>query len=358
MTEGMKAPPLRLDFSLRKLNSFRVDVRTKYFARVRQEEELFQLIQNPKLEKLPKFVLGGGSNTLFIKDFSGLVIKSQIKGKRVLGEDEVSTLIEVGGGENWHQLVRYVVNQGWGGIENLALIPGTVGAAPIQNIGAYGQSLADVFDSLDAINLTTGDLQTFDKDACRFAYRESIFKHEAKGRYLITRVRLRLHKKQQLNTSYYEIGLRHLSLKEELESFAFRPYTVRDVYDAVIRLRRKRLPDVKRIPTAGSFFKNPLVSRDKYEELRQEDRKLQAYSVDSTCTDEENVKIPAGRLLDNLGWRGKWIGNVGTFEKHALVVVANGKATGAEILNFTEKMREDVLEHYGIELEYEVHLVH
>jgi len=302
---------------------------------------------------------------LFMEDFKGLVLNIRLKGKKIIEENDREVLIEVGAGENWHELVSYAVENNFGGIENLALIPGTVGAAPVQNIAAYGQNFSDVFNSLEAFDFKTGEIEKFDTKACGFAYRKSIFK-EYKDRYAVLRVKIKLKKNFLLETSYYQTGISHNSLKEEIRKISSGPYTLKNVYDAVINIRKGKLPDAAIVPTAGSFFLNPVVSREKFEELKKNIPELQSYPVDQLRYDGPEgissgedglVKIAAGRLIESLGWLGKWIGNCGVSDKHALVIVTNGEASGREVLDFSEKIKKSVLDAYGIELENEVNIV-
>lgn len=351
--------------SLRDYNTFRVNVKARFFADNANENDILEIINNPRFRNIPWLVLGGGSNILFTKDFDGLVIKPAVLGKRIVKEDSNTVVLEVGAGENWHELVTYAVNNNWGGIENLALIPGTVGAAPVQNIAAYGQNFSDAFESLEALNLESGELERFNFDACKFTYRDSVFKR-SNGKYLVLRVALKLSKKPELETSYYQIGISHNSIKGELEKIASKPYTIKDVYNAVINIRSKKLPNPAQIPNAGSLFLNPTVSREKYETLKKTDPELQCYSVEQlyykdqnelTLSKESFVKVAAGRMLEKLGWLGKWHGNCGVHDKHALIIVTNGKASGKEILDFSDEIRKDLFKNYGIEVKSEINII-
>ncbi|MBI5139823.1 UDP-N-acetylmuramate dehydrogenase [Candidatus Nomurabacteria bacterium] len=354
------------NYDLKKLNTLSVSARAKLFVEIKSEEDLRALFLTSEFKENNKFFLGGGSNVLFTKDFNGIVVKVSILGKKVLEESEESVLLEVNAGENWHDFVTYAVEKNWGGIENLAFIPGLVGAAPIQNIAAYGENFSDVFISLDAFNVESGEVEVFDKEKCGFGYRESIFKRELKGKYIILRVRMKLSKIPKLETSYYQIGIVRDGVKQELEKISKGPYSIKDVYQAVINIRTRKLPDPKKIPTAGSFFLNSIVSKEKYEELKKKVPELQCYPPDQVAykklndpalAKEDFVKVATGRLLENLGWLGKWDGNVGVHDKHALVIVTNGEASGAEILKFSELIKKSYLENYGIPLEAEVNLI-
>lgn len=346
------------NYSLERDNTFRVDVFAKYFTKINSEDELLQLIKLPKYKNLKKLILGEGANILFTKDFEGLVVKNLIKGIKIINEDKNFVDLEIGAGENWHELVVYAVENGWGGIENMVYIPGTVGAAPVQNIAAYGQNFSDIFVSLSAIKLESGELVTFSKSECEFEYRNSRFKTREMGQYVVTKVRIKLSKNPKINLSYFETGksyAKNVSLVGELKDI--KNPTIKDIANAVIKIRKQKLPEVSEVGTAGSFFKNPIVSKERYEELKREDNDLQSYPVDklnyTKSVEGDYVKISAARLLDNLGWKGKRIGNVGTHPTQALAVVNYG-AVGKEILEFTELMKKAVLEAYNIKLEPEV----
>jgi len=352
------------NYDLKNLNTFGISARASLFVEIKNENELKELFSNPLFKKNKKFFLGGGSNILLTGDFNGIVIKIALLGKKVLKENRREVFLEVGAGENWHDLVTYVVNNNWGGIENLAFIPGTVGAAPMQNIAAYGGNFSDVFVSLDAFNVETGKIEKFNKAECKLGYRNSIFKKELKDKYIILKVRLFLSKNPKIETSYYQIGITRDSIKEELEKIAKIPYGVKDVYQAVVNIRTRKLPDPVKTPTVGSFFLNSVVSRKKYEELKKQVSELQCYPLDQlhyvnspTLKNEDFVKVATGRLIQELGWLGKWVGNVGIHDKHALVIVTNGKATGEEVVNFAEMVKRDFFERYGIKLETEVNLI-
>ena len=352
--------------SLKNLNSFRVDARAKYFVEVKSEKDIHAVIKNRELSNLPAFILGKGSNVLFTKNFDGVVIKSSVRGRKIIEDADDHVVVEVGAGEIWHDLVSYAARERLGGIENLALIPGTVGAAPIQNIAAYGQNFSDVFHSLDAIDLKTGELRTFHRSECEFDYRTSIFKKDVRGRYIIIRVRIRLSKRPILETSYYQVGIARNSIVDELKKISAQPYTIRDVYNAVINIRTRKFPNSDVNPNAGSSFLNPVVSVDKLEELRSKVSELQWYPVDQLLYREaddtflkksDSVKVAVGRLLEKRGWLGKWIGNCGIHDKSASIIVTNGRADGGEILNFMEMIRKDFFDGYGIWLESEINII-
>ena len=330
--------------SLKNLNTFGVDVTAKSFSEVFSEEELVQLICDEKFKFEKKIILGGGSNILFTKDFEGLVIKVSIAGINILEENDDSIVIEAGAGVIWDELVKYCIERKFGGIENLTLIPGTVGAAPIQNIGAYGQELADTFLSLSGVLVETGDKNTFSKNDCKFSYRTSIFKVELKNKFVITSVRLRLSKNQNPNTVYK-------TLQQYLLQKRISNPSIKDISMAVEEIRKERLPDPAKIGNAGSFFKNPEVSQETFVKLKSEFN-----DVISFPTDSEKIKIFAGWLIEKCGWKGKRVGDVGTSPDHALVICNFGMATGKEILEFAMRIKEDVANKFGIKLEEEVNI--
>lgn len=352
---------LQENYSLKADNTFRIDVTAKYFAEIYSNDELLALLQDEKYKNEKKLVLGDGANLLFTKDYDGLVIKLKLKGINVVEENDQCVILDISAGENWHELVMYAVDKGWGGIENMIYIPGTVGAAAVQNIAAYGQNISDVFESLDAINIESLEKKQFRKPECEFEYRDSRFKTREMGKYIVTNVRLKLSKNPVLNTSYFETGksfAKNVSLSGELADIE-NP-SIKDVANAVMNIRKNKLPDIHDVGTAGSFFKNPVVTQENYQELKKRDPDLQCYPTDglrySSVDDlskESMVKIPAARLLDNLGWKGKRIGQVGTHPTQALAVVNYG-GTGEEVLKFTEEMQKAVKNAYDIELDREV----
>lgn len=351
------------NYPLKKLNAFFSDVSAKYFVKIQSVKDLEDLANNVVLEKGKHYVLGGGSNTLFTKDFDGLVIKIEIKGIKVIKEDKNDVVVEIGAGEDWIKLVDYSLKKGWAGLENLSLIPGTVGAAPVQNIGAYGQSFENVFLSLKAFDLRKGALKTFLKKDCRFGYRNSLFKQSGFKHFVITSVTLKLHKNPHINLGYKS---RYDSLIEELKTFAEPPYKITDVSKAVIAIRKRKFPDWKRLGTAGSFFLNPIISKTKLKELQKVAPGVQFYMVDkfTSPTPEElekskveQVKVAAGWLLEELGWKGKKIGHVGTSPNQSLVIIGYPGSTAKEILNFSKKIQKDFLKAYKINLEPEVNII-
>lgn len=358
---------IQKDSSLAAYNTFRVNQKATYFAEINSENDLTQLLSHKEFSTSPQFILGGGSNTLFTDDYEGIVIKSNLKGISIEKETDDSVYLNVAAGEDWPTLVKHAVDNNWGGIENLALIPGLMGAAPVQNIAAYGGNFVDVFEQLYAFNLKTGEKRVFTEKECEFGYRDSVFKNKLKGQYMITSVTIQLKKNpKQLETSYFQIHINRDSIQDELRSFAKQPYSIRDVYQAVVNIRTRKLPDASVTPTVGSFFLNPTVTKEKLRDLQKEISELQFYPLDNLnykdlhdplFDKEKFVKIPAGRLLQELGWLGKWEGNVGVHDKHSLIIVTNGKASGKEILDFSQKMKESVTKAYDIQLQTEINIL-
>jgi UDP-N-acetylmuramate dehydrogenase len=348
--------------SLKPYNTLAIDVNAAKFIELESERDVKEVIGSGLLENNNYFILGRGSNTLFTDDVDGVVLYMNIEGKEIIDEDNKRVVIEVGAGEDWPEFVEWAVDKGWSGLENMAYIPGTMGAAPVQNIAAYGQVFEDIFVSLDAYNLNTGEKKTFKPEECDFDYRRSVFKNPDND-FLITKVRIELSKDPKFDTNYHS-RYAYESLTKWLEDTAERPYTPKDVANAVTQLRKYKLPEWDgEFGTCGSFFVNPFVTIEKFKELSEKIDELQHYPVTKMEYDridwhdtgkDDVVKIPAGRILDELGWRGKWIGNVGTFDRHALLVITNRKASGEEVKDYTDKMKEDVKDNYGVELKSEV----
>lgn len=345
MTRPTAKFSIQSDVNLAPYNTLNVEARASSFLSVTSTEHLTGFIEESSGEYSDIFVLGGGSNVLFVDNFDGLVLHVSIMGKEIIKEDEEFVWLQIGAGENWHETVLYCVNKGWGGIENLSLIPGTVGAAPIQNIGAYGVELQEVFESLEAVELASGEKRIFNKQDCRFGYRDSIFKNELKDKYVVTAVTLKLSKKPSVNTSYGAIS-------SELESRGIENPDIRDISDVVIGIRNSKLPSPEDLANAGSFFKNPIVSRQKFEHLRHQYPSMPGYELNTIET-----KIPAGWLIEQAGLKGKVFGNAGTYKQQALVIVNHGGATGEEILELANKIRTAVKNKFGIELVPEVNIV-
>lgn len=345
MTQPAADFSVQTDVDLTPYNTLNVKAKARYFLSITSGEQLSSLINNGLSEYPEVFILGGGSNVLFAQDFQGLILHINIKGREVVKETEDEVWLRVGAGENWHETVLYSVEQGWGGIENLSLIPGTVGAAPIQNIGAYGVELQDVFEKLEAVELATGQPFSFDKEQCAFGYRDSVFKNKWKGEYVVTHLTMRLSKNPSINTDYGAI-------REELKSRGIEEPTIRDLSEVVIDIRNSKLPNPKDLGNAGSFFKNPIVSRQTYEHLKNNYPSVPAYPLNDI-----EVKIPAGWLIEQAGWKGKVQGNAGTYQQQALVIVNHGGASGEEILHLAESIRESVKQKFGISLVPEVNIV-
>lgn len=333
------------DVSLQSMNSFGLSAKAARLVALRSVEEVKKLLDVGL--SAPFMILGGGSNCLFIDErYPGLVLKNEIRGIELIAELEEEVILKVGAGENWHEVVCWCVEQGYGGIENLSLIPGTMGAAPIQNIGAYGVELKDVFHQLEAIDLQTGEVRTFDKEACQFAYRNSIFKLELKGQFLISNVYLRLSKdKHQLNTRYGAIT-------SFLEKQGISKPSIRDISEAVIAIRQSKLPDPSTIGNAGSFFKNPEISPAQFGILQAKFPKVVHYPGTNG-----SIKVPAGWLIEQCGWKGKRVGNVGCYAQQALVIVNHGGATGAEIKAHALAVAKSVKEKFDISLTPEVNFI-
>ncbi len=345
MTQSTAKFSIETDVNLAPYNTLNVKAKASYFLSVSSAGQLVSFIEESSEEYSDLFVLGGGSNVLFVDNFDGLVLHVSIKGKEIFKEDEEFVWLQIGAGENWHETVLYCVDKGWGGIENLSLIPGTVGAAPIQNIGAYGVELQEVFESLEAVELASGEKRTFNKQDCRFGYRDSIFKNELKGKYVVTEVTLKLSKNPSVNTSYGAIS-------SELENRGIKNPDIRDLSNVVIDIRNSKLPNPEDLGNAGSFFKNPIVSKQKYAHLRQQYPSMPGYELNTIET-----KIPAGWLIEEAGLKGKVFGKAGTYKQQALVIVNHGGASGQEILELANKIRTAVKNKFGIELVPEVNIV-
>ena len=336
-------PMIQTNFDLQSVNTFGISVKAKIFAAFSSMEELSELLkQFPNEERL---ILGGGSNLLLTKDFDGLVLKNEIKGFRVISEDEHEVIVEAGAGEIWHAFVLKCIEQNYSGLENLSLIPGSVGASPMQNIGAYGAEIKDCFESLQAYHISTGEMHTFDKAACAFGYRESVFKNKVKGQYVICAVSFRLKKNAHVNTSYGAIS-------SELEKQGIINPSIRDVSNAVISIRQSKLPDPKVIGNAGSFFKNPIVANSVYESIKAQHPEAPFYPVD-----DKHGKLAAGWLIEQAGWKGKTIDTYGVHKLQALVLVNYGGSTGNQIYDLSSQIIADIETKFGVTLEREVNIL-
>ena len=328
---------------LKKHNSFGVDARSSLFAAPSSIDELRSILEAYDYSNYPLLVMGEGSNMLFTRDYEGLILSPAMKGVELLEENESGVLVKVGAGENWDNWVEKAGMEGWFGLENLSLIPGSVGSAPVQNIGAYGVELKDLFDSLEAWDLKEKRMVSLDHKTCRFGYRSSIFKGEARRRYIITSVNFRLSKMPVLKLKYGRIA----------EAFSEAGgSTPADLRQVVVDIRNQKLPDPEKIGNAGSFFKNPLVDRTIFKCIRVDHSDIPSYP---DC--DNQVKIPAAWLIEKSGWKGKRIGNVGTWPTQPLVIINHGGASGQEILDFSIQIQDSVEEHFGISLEREVNVI-
>ena len=332
---------LQRDVPLDRLNTFGLPARAAGFAAIETPAQLTALRALPEWRTWPRFVLGGGSNLVLTGDFPGLILQVRIPGRRLVAEDAEAWQVQAGAGENWHDFVIWTLDRGWPGLENLALIPGTVGAAPVQNIGAYGLEMAERFQQLEAVNLETGERATFDRAACRFGYRDSVFKREAAGRYLVTSVTFRLPKRWQPMTRYAELA-------RELEARDFSHPTARQIAEAVIAVRSRKLPDPAQIGNAGSFFKNPLVDAAALARLAEQYPHLPRYPQPDGA-----VKLAAGWLIEQCGWKGQSLGAAGVYEQQALVLVNRGGARGEDVLRLAQAIQESVQARFGVALEME-----
>lgn len=330
--------------SLKNLNTFGIDVTAKCafdFSSVESLKEYLS-VKRPE-EKL--LILGGGSNILFTQDFDGTVLINRIKGFEIIEDTHEYAIVKSGAGEIWHEFVLKTIDSNLGGLENLSLIPGCVGASPMQNIGAYGREIKDVFHSLDAYHIMSGEIHTFTNEQCKFGYRESVFKNEMKGEYVILNVSFRLSKKHTLNTTYGAID-------QELISMGIKQPTIKDVSNAVIAIRSSKLPNPAEIGNAGSFFKNPVVGINVLEAILKNHENVPNYPAG-----EGFVKLAAGWLIEQAGWKGKTINNYGVHKKQALVLVNYGGATGKEIFDLSTSILEDVYSKFGVQLEREVNIL-
>ncbi len=332
------------NISLKPFTTFGIDKKAKFFTTVETLDELKAALLVAKEKQLPVFILGGGSNILLTRDIDGLVIKLEIKGIHLLKEDGDQLWVEVGAGEMWHELVLHSIAQDWAGLENLSLIPGTVGASPMQNIGAYGVEIKDVFDSLQAMHRETLEMQSFDAEACQFGYRESVFKQTFKDQFVITSVTFRLSKTPNFHLEYGAI-------REVLAANDIDQPSIRSISDAVIQIRQSKLPDPKEIGNAGSFFKNPTIPNAQFDALKASYPSIPGYPS------AVGVKVAAGWLIEQTGWKGKRIGEVGVHAKQALVLVNYGGGTGEEIKKLSEQIQASVYDKFGVQLQAEVNFI-
>ena len=340
---------IQSNISLKKFNTFGIDVLAKYFAPFTTIDELDELLQfnQPQTinNKQQTLILGGGSNILFTKDFEGIVLKNELKGIELIKEDNEYVYVKVAAGENWHQFVLHCISNNWAGVENLSLIPGNVGASPMQNIGAYGVEIKDVFHSLEAFHLIEKKRISFSLDDCAFGYRESVFKKRYKNEFVITSVVFRLYKQPKYNTSYGAI-------EQELQKMGVSELSIKAISDAVINIRSSKLPDPAVTGNAGSFFKNPEVDAEQYQNLIKTYPNLVGYALPNN-----KVKLAAGWLIEQCGWKGYREGDAGCHTKQALVLVNYGTAKGSEILELSEKIIHSVKDKFDVTLEREVNII-
>jgi UDP-N-acetylmuramate dehydrogenase len=332
--------------SLLPFNTFGIDVNARFFGVVRTLDEVQSLIRSDIFKKEKHLIVGGGSNLLLTRDFEGLVVKNELKGIHVVSEYENQIELEVGAGENWHEFVMYCVSKDLGGVENLSLIPGTVGAAPMQNIGAYGVEIKNVIRSVQAVELATGELRSFDKDECQFGYRESIFKHELKNKYFISSITL------ILTTNHHHFNTTYGAIRDVLKQRGDDAPTLRLVSDAVISIRQSKLPDPAVLGNAGSFFKNPSIAAEQLASLQKSYPQIPSFS-------EENglFKIPAAWLIEQCGWKGKRLEDIGVHQHQALVLVNYGGGRGSDIWQLAMTIQESVREKFSITLQAEVNVI-
>ena len=336
---------IKRNINLKKLNTFGIDVFCDYFVEINSISDFLNLIKEPVYKSNQKLIIGGGSNLLFTKEFNGIVIKNNLKGIDLVSENNDEVIIKVGAGENWHEFVMWCINKNYSGLENLSLIPGCVGASPMQNIGAYGVEIKDVFEHLEAYSIADGATRIFNKNECEFGYRDSVFKREQKNKFLIASVNFKLKKHANLNTSYGAINL-------ELAEMKITSPTIKDVSNAIIRIRKSKLPDPNEIGNAGSFFKNPEISIKKHEELKKLYENLVSYSLPNG-----NYKLAAGWLIENCGLKGYEINGAAVHSKQALVLVNKKNCKGIDVFNLSNYILKQVAQKFGVSLEIEVNIV-
>lgn len=332
------------NISLKPFNTFGIDVIAKHFVSVTHIEELKTVLE---LKKYPnKLILGGGSNILLTKNQDVLVIHINIKGISIISEDDDFAVVKANAGENWHEFVLWCLNNDFGSLENMSLIPGNVGTSPIQNIGAYGIELKDSFVSCEALNIETQNIQTFNKEACKFGYRNSIFKQEAKGKYIITSVTFKLTKRN------HQLHINYGTIASQLEEMGVKNPTIQEVSEAVICIRESKLPNPKEIGNSGSFFKNPVISKKQFDALSNNFKDVPCYPIS-----ENEVKVPAGWLIEKAGFKGKRFGDCGVHKKQALVLVNYGNAKGEDILNLSKLIQNTINRIFGISIDAEVNIL-
>lgn len=335
---------IQQNISLKPYNTFGIDVTAKHFVSVTNIETLKAVLNLKKYPK--KLILGGGSNMLLTKNQDVLVIHINLKGISIVSEDDDFVIIKANAGENWHEFVLWCLKNNYGGLENMSLIPGNVGTAPIQNIGAYGVELKDSFVSCEALSLETQNIQTFNKETCKFGYRNSIFKQEAKAKYIITSVTFKLTKRN------HKLHINYGTIKSQLEENGIINPTVQDVSEAVIFIRESKLPNPKEIGNSGSFFKNPVISKKQFNALAENFKDIPSYPIS-----DDEVKIPAGWLIEKAGFKGKRFGNYGVHKKQALVLVNYGNANGEDILNLSKLIQKTIKRLFNVTIEAEVNIL-
>lgn len=334
---------VRENYSLKNYNTFGIDVKCRYFVESDTESEFLEFVSSYELKPEEIMVLGEGSNFLFTDDFEGTVFYPTIKGMEIVEENDEHVWVRIGAGEIWDDFVAWAVEQGYGGVENLSFIPGHVGAAPVQNVGAYGMEAGDTIERVEAIQIEEARKDVIDAADCRFAYRDSIFKGEWKNKYIITYVVFRL-------TKAPEFRLNYGSVQEELQKLG--EVNLKNIRQAIIHIRRAKLPDVKELPNAGSFFKNPVVPREQAEQLKEKYPELPVYPVD-----EDRVKLAAGWLIEQCGWKGKDLGKAGVYEKQALILVNRAEASGVEVAHLANEVKKSVFMTFGVWIEPEVYVI-
>ncbi|MBI2721922.1 MAG: UDP-N-acetylmuramate dehydrogenase [Bacteroidetes bacterium] len=330
---------------LQEFNTFGIQALCSYFTELNSIEDFHDLIRNVIYQKSEKLIIGGGSNLLFTKNFNGIVIKNSLKGKQIVFEDDATVIVKIAAGENWHEFVMWAIEHNFCGIENLSLIPGCVGASPMQNIGAYGVEIKEVFTELEAYDLINGEKRIFTKEDCKFGYRESVFKKECKNKYLIASVSFSLQKNAPVNVSYGAIT-------GELDSHGINNPTIKDVSEAVIRIRRSKLPDPAVAGNAGSFFKNPEVTTEKFTELKSHFSELVAYPLTNG-----NYKLAAGWLIEQCGLKGFEYNGAAVHSKQALVLVNINNCSGKDVYVLSGYVLQKVFDKFGVTLEREVNII-
>lgn len=341
----MKSPSIQENISLKPLNTFGIEAKARNFVAIKSIEALSSRLEKIQKTNMPHFVLGGGSNILLTQDFEGVVIKNEIHGIQLIDEDAEHVWLKVGAGENWHEFVMYCIQRGYGGVENLSLIPGTVGAAPMQNIGAYGVEIKEIFYELEALHFSSGKIKIFKNNECHFGYRESIFKNSHRNQYIILTVTLQLQKNPKFNMSYGAI-------QETLASMRQEP-SLQAISDAVVHIRRSKLPDPKILGNAGSFFKNPVITASHFESLQQHFPTIPHYPTEQA----DAIKISAAWLIEQCGWKGKRIGDIGIHEKQALILVNYGGGKGDAILDLAHQIQHSVQTRFDVLLNPEVNIL-